>query len=310
MKPGRTACAIVGLLALAGLAPTRAQDLEPRAYSSSPVGTNFFAAVAGKMRGDILFDPSVPVTDVHADLDLVTVGYGRTFAIASRQALVTVAVPYVWGPIEGRVFEEARRVRRSGLADARVRASVNLVGPKAMTLPEFRTAKHETIFGVSVTLQVPTGEYDETKLINLGTNRFAVRPEVGLSVPVGAWYLDAYAGIWLFEKNDTFFPGTSTRRQDPLTTGQVHASYTFPNRAWLALDGTWYGGGEATVDDGPPSMRQSNTRAGVTFSFPIHARQSIKLSASTGTSTRTGTDFDSFLAGWQLTWFDKEGAKP
>jgi hypothetical protein len=305
MKPGRTAAsAIVGLLAVVGLAPIRAQELEPRAYSSSPVGTNFVAVAAGRLQGDILFDPSVPITDVEARLDVVTAGYGRTFALAGKQALVTVAVPYAWGPIEGRVLEEARSVRRSGFADARVRASVNLVGPKAMTVPEFRAAKHATVFGVSVTVQVPSGEYDQTKLVNLGTNRFAVKPEVGVSVPVGSWYLDVYAGVWFFEKNDAFFPGFSTRRQDPLTTAQIHASYTFRNRAWVAIDGTWYGGGEATIDSGPPSMRQSNSRVGATFSLPIHPGQSIKLAASTGASTRTGTDFDTLLVGWQLTWFD------
>jgi hypothetical protein len=302
-----------GLLALAWPAAARAQELEPRAYSSSPVGTNFAAIVAGRTQGSILFDPSIPITDVEAEIDLVTAGYGRTFALGGRQALVTVALPYAWGTIEGNVMEVAREVRRSGFADARVRASVNLVGPKAMTWPEFRAAKPATVFGMSMTVQVPTGEYDGTKLINLGTNRFAVKPEVGVSVPVGSWYLDAYAGVWFFEKNDAFFPGTASREQDPLFAGQLHASYTFKNRAWLALNGTWYGGGESTVDSGPPSTRQSNTRVGATFSFPIHAGQSIKVVASTGTSTRTGSDFDSFLAGWQLTWFDeatKRGPQP
>jgi hypothetical protein len=38
---------------------------------------------------------------------------------------------------------------------------------------------------------------------------------------------------------------------------------------------------------------------------PLRAGQSLKFAASTGTSARTGTDFDSFLVAWQIAWFDR-----
>lgn len=285
--------------------------MEPRAYSSSPEGTNFLAVIGGGTHGAILFDASLPITDVTADLGNATLGYGRTFALGGRQALVTLAVPYLWGHVQGEVLEQRNRVTRSGFADVRFRTSVNLLGPGAMSVEEFRKAPKQTILGVSLTIQVPMGEYDATKLINLGTNRFGFKPEVGVSVPVGRWYLDAYAGVWFFETNSDFFPGDTTRRQDPLFTLQGHASYTFPNRAWMAFDVTWYGGGSATVDSGSPSERQSNTRGGATFSFPLTSRQSIKIAAATGASTRAGSDFDSWIAAWQLTWFDRpDAARP
>ncbi len=296
------------LCALFGGGRAAAQELEPRAYSPSPIGTNFLAVVGGATRGAILFDPAVPITDASADLRLATVGWGRTFGLAGRQGLVAIAVPYAWGYAEGMVGEEHRRIHRSGLTDLRVKASVNLLGPGAMSPEEFRKAPRRTILGVSLTVQAPTGQYDETKLINLGTNRYSVKPEIGVSVPVGRWYLDAYAGVWFFTTNDHFYPGDATRRQDPLGALQVHASYTFPNRAWVAFDGTWYGGGEATVGSNPPSGRQDSSRAGATLALPVAAHQSLKLAASTGTSGRSGTDFDTYLIGWQITWFDRRRA--
>jgi hypothetical protein len=174
-----------------------------------------------------------------------------------------------------------------------------------MSVEAFRKAPRRTILGVSLALQAPTGEYDETKLINLGTNRFALKPEIGVSVPAGRWYLDAYAGVWFFETNDHFYPGNATKRQDPLVALQAHASYTLKNRAWFALDATWYGGGSATVNSNPPSTRQNNSRYGGTFSVPLTRRQSMKVAASTGMSTRTGSDFDTLLVAWQVVWFDK-----
>jgi hypothetical protein len=95
------------------------------------------------------------------------------------------------------------------------------------------------------------------------------------------------------------------KRQDPLVSLQGHVTYTFRSHAWVALDGTWYGGGEVTVNGGPPSEPYSNTRLGGAVSIPLTRRQSFKLAASTGAAVRTGTDFDSFIAGWQFVWFDR-----
>jgi len=282
--------------------------MEPRAYSVSPVGTNFFAVVGGGSRGDILFDAAIPITDTNASLGLATLGYGRTFAFGGRQGLAAILVPYFWGHVEGMVLEESQRVSRSGFGDVRLKTSVNLLGPKAMSLEEFKKAPRKTVMGASLTITLPTGEYDGEKLINLGTNRFAFKPEIGVSVPVGRWYLDAYAGVWLFENNDDFFPGGATRRQEPLYALQGHASYTFRNRAWLAITSTWYSGGIATVDDGAESERQNNTRIGAAASFPITPRQSLKLVAGTGAWTRAGNDFDTVALAWQITWFDRPPA--
>jgi len=265
---------------------------------------NFIVMAAGNTKGEVLFDPTVPVTDVEANLNLATAGYARTIGIGGRQGLVGIGFAYALGDIEGEVFEETQRVERSGLADLRLRMSVNFVGPPAMTREEFAKAPRKTILGGSLTIQPPTGQYDGTKLINLGTNRWAFKPEVGISVPVGRWFLDAYVGVWLFTNNEDFFPGEATRRQDPLTTAQAHAGYTFASRAWFALNATWYGGGASTIDAGSPSERQSNTRVGGTFSMPLTPRQSIKFAASTGASARTGSDFDTYLVGWQFAWFD------
>jgi hypothetical protein len=298
---------VAGLLTLVGANGVGAQEMEPRAYSPSPLGTNFVAVIGGMTRGDVLFDPTVPIYDGHAKLGLTTLGWGRTFGLAGRQGLVVVAVPYGWGHAEGKLegTEEQRYRRLGGFADFRVKASLNLVGPRAMSLEEFRKAPRRTILGMSLTLQAPAGEYDETKLINLGTNRFAVKPEIGVSVPAGRWYLDAYAGASFFGTNDHFYPGDATKRQDPLVALQAHASYTFKTHAWFALDATWYGGGATTVNSNPPSTRQSNSRFGATVSVAITPTQSLKVAASTGVSTRTGTDFDTLLVAWQVAWFDR-----
>jgi hypothetical protein len=284
------------------------QDLEPRAYSASPVGLNFVVVGFGRSSGSVLTDPNVQITDVNATLYGATVGVGRTFGLFGRQSLVTAALPYVWGEITGQVAEQRGRITRSGLADLRLKFSVNLRGNPARSPAEFAKSRKRTlIIGTSLSVAPPTGQYDPAKLINIGTNRWAFKPELGISYPIKKLDLDFYSGVWLFTGNDNFFPGDRLRQQDPVTALQWHVSYTFRPRLWLAGDMTWYRGGSTSIENAAPTIPQNNTRAGVTFSFPLSARQSVKVAYSTGTTSRLGTDFDSVAVAWQFSWFDRPG---
>jgi len=174
-------CVFVPILAI----PVLAQDLEPRAYSASPVGLNFLVLGFGYSTGSVLFDPTRPISNVKANLNIPTAGYGRTFGLFGRQGLLTARLPYVWGNIDGAVLQQSRSVRRSGLADTRVNFSINLRGSPARSPTEFaQLRKRSFIVGAGLTASSSTGQYDPTKLINIGTNRWAFKPELGISYPL------------------------------------------------------------------------------------------------------------------------------
>ena len=291
---------VFGLLCGAAI-QSPAQELEPRAYSPSPVGANFLLAGYVHSSGDVVFDPSLPFSNVDAQLNAGTLGYGRTFGVLGRSSNMLIAVPYVWGDISGDVNEEARSITRSGLGDPRLRLSVNLIGGPALTPVEFAARTPRTTLGASLTVIPPLGEYYSSKLVNIGANRWAFKPELGVSVPLDRWFLEGYAGVWLYTDNDDFFGG-SRREQDPITSLQLHASYTFRPRLWFAFNSTWYSGGQSTVDGVERSDRLENTRIGATFSLPIGARQSIKFTWNDGASTRIGGDFTTYGVAWQYMW--------
>lgn len=286
-----------------------AQELEPRAYSASPVGTTFVVLAFGRSDGAIGFDPSIPVTDVHAEIFSPVLGLGRTFGIAGRQALATAVLPYAFGEVSGAVGPQLQpaNITRSGLGDFRAKLSINLHGSPALTREQFMRERRRTyLLGTSVIIQAPTGQYDPTKLINLGTNRWAVKPELGFSYPVRKFYLDVYGGAWMFTENASFFPGQNTRQQDPLFTVQAHVSYNVRTHLWLALDGTWYEGAGAHLNHGPETGRQNNSRLGLTCSLPLYKNQSLKIAYSNGVSSRTGSNFSIVSVSWQLLWFDRD----
>ena len=279
-----------------------AQDMEPKAYSASPVGTTFLVASVSRSTGSVVLDPTLPISNVNAGINGLMIGAGTTFGLFGKLALISGALPYAWGDITGEVFEESRRVTRAGLADTRLRLSVNLIGNDAMRLREYVKAPRRTILGASVMVAAPSGEYDSTKLINLGSNRWALKPEVGVAVPLGKWVVDAYLGSWFFTSNGDFFPGGQKRTQDPVVALQGHVSYTFKPRLWLAVDSTWYSGGSTQVEGGAPAEAFSNSRLGATLSLPAGQRQSFKVSYSSGLAVRTGTDFRTVAVGWQWLW--------
>jgi len=293
----------LGALLLLTAITARAQDLEPRAYAPTPVGTSFVLFGVGNSQGGVVLDASADIDDVKAEISFATTAFGYTFGLAGRQARVIAVVPAAWGEVTGDVRGDVRSRDLGGLLDPRFKFSIGLAGAPALSPEQFARTPHSTLLGASLTVVPPWGQYDSERLINLGFNRWAFKPEIGISHPVGRFTLEGSAGVWLFTTNHAYYPGRSERRQDPVVAVQGHIDYTFRSRAWLALNGTWFTGGQTEVNGVLKSDRQSNVRLGSTLSLPIKQRQSIKLIYSTGTNTRRGSDLNTYSVTWQRVWF-------
>jgi hypothetical protein len=293
----------VGALSLLVARAAFGQELEPRSYSPAPIGTTIVLGGVGGSQGAILLDPSLDISDVQADLKIVTAGFGYTFALGGRQARLLVVAPMAWGTIGGDVHQSAQSQPVAGLVDPRIKLSVALRGAPALTLGEFAKAPRRTVVGASVTVMPPVGQYDATRLVNLGYHRWAFKPEMGISRTLGRWTVDAYAGAWFFTTNTAYFPGRARREQDAIASVQGHVSYALPHRMWLAFDATGFSGGETRVDGQLNPDLQRNSRLGCTLSIPVGRQQSLKFVYSTGSRTRRGSDFDTINVTWQLVKF-------
>jgi hypothetical protein len=284
-----------------------AQDLDPRAYVWLPVNGNFVSSGFAYSHGGVLTDPTLPFENLEASIQTVNFSYGRTFALLGKTAQLFAALPYTWAQASADLNGQSESISRSGFSDIRVRASVLLLGAPATSLANFGKVKRKTILGLSLNIVAPTGQYNPEKLINLGANRWAFRPELALSQPIGRhWMIDIYTGLWLFTENNKFYTGNSLRTQDPMGTIQGHLSYNINPKMWLALDATFYYGGQSTIDEVAKDDRQSNSRIGATFVFPVWKKNNIKIAASTGAIVRSGADFNTVSIGWQRSWMGKK----
>jgi hypothetical protein len=157
------------------------QDLEPRAYASVPKGINVLAFGYGFNKGNVLSDPSLPIKDFKINTQILAVNYIHSFSIAKKLARMQVSLPMA--DMQGHLTQNGELITgsRTGLADMRIRFGINLTGSPALERKDFRQYQEKAIFGVSLVTSVPTGRYYEDKKINIGSNRWAFKPEMGIS---------------------------------------------------------------------------------------------------------------------------------
>ena len=307
LKRGDTArhrplvAALAASALVAGSTAAQAQSIEPRAYSAAPTGFNFVIAGYTQTTGGLSFDTAVPITDPELKVRTAVFAYARTLDLWGRSGKVDVVVPV--DSLRGHALYRGVPTERDvdGLGDPLVRLSVILYGARAMTPAQFRAFKQDVLVGVSLQVSPPLGQYDESRLINLGSNRWTFKPEVGVSKAAGPWIVELKGSATVFTDNNDFFGGGS-RTQKPLYSAQANAIYNFRPGLWASLDGTYYTGGRSTVNGTLNNDLQRNWRLGATLAVPLTPQQSLKLYASRGVSARTGNNFDLVGLAWQYRW--------
>src|SRR5271169_989603 len=238
VKLGLSAAIIAGVLQL-----LCAQDLSPRAYVINPVHSNAVILTWSFYSGNILFDGTAPITGATGTYHVPIFSYYHSFSFFGRSANITGSLPYAVGNFQGTVMGAEKHLYRSGLVDSAFRLSVNLKGGPAMPVQSFVKWQQKILLGVSLKVVAPTGQYDPTKLINWGANRWGFKPEFGYSERWGHWVLDSYAGVWLYTRNpeffshNMFFPGTQAQTQSPIAAFEGHLSYDVKPHFWFSVDG-------------------------------------------------------------------------
>ena len=277
-----------------------AQDLEPRAFANTPVGINFLIGAYGYSKGTLGTDPSVPLTDTEVKLNSAVLAYVRTLDLWGKAGKVDLIVPYTWAHGRAKLAGQGRTRRVSGFGDPRLRFSMLLYGAPALSLEEFQDYKPDVIIGSSLEVTAPFGKYESDKLLNIGTNRWSFKPEVGISKTLGPVTLELSTGARFYTDNNDFLDGR-TLQVKPLYSVQAHLIYSFTAGIWLGLDGLYYTGARGIID-GNQGESLENGRIGVTLALPINRHNSVKLYGNTGVYSKTGGDYDLIGLGWQLRW--------
>ena len=277
-----------------------AQDLTPRAYWPAPKGTRVAVVGYSYVSGDVLLDPTTPITGVDSKLHTGVVGYLQTFSLWGRTANLVAELPYSWGTATGLVEDSPGRRDLSGFGDLGVTLSVNLMGAPTMTPADFQALRADPhpILGASLKVVAPTGQYNPERLINVSANRWAARLELGTIIPFSPpWLIELHAGAWFLGDDDDYLAGP--RKQDPIYEAQVHLVRRFKPGFWASLDLNYFTGGRQTIGGEEQAVAQNNSRIGATVAVPFGGRHAVKIGAFTGLRTELGSDSNQLLVTYQ-----------
>ena len=281
-----------------------AQELEPRAINNLPLGTNFVIGGYNYAQGNLLMDPALPIEDLNSNVHSGLLGYVRSIRFFDLSAKVDMVIPYVLGDWQGSIDDNSGFRTQNGFGDLRLRFSFNFLGSKAMNIAEFKNYKPENVSGISIQIIVPTGSYDPEELINIGSNRWVIKPQWGYARNLDKWIIESYVGIWLFSKNSNFLNGNELS-QKPLYTFKVHVIRELPKNMWLALN-LGYGIGANTELNGITRDTEiSSARLGLIYALPIAQKHTLKFAYNSGIRFKKGPDFDAISLGYQYRWNNK-----
>lgn len=282
------------------------QNLEPRFLSSMPTGGNFAIASYAYSEGNILIDNALPIDNLNAEINSAVVGYARSFKLFKQLAKFDVIAPYSFATFSGTVSNIDSSTSRNGLADPMARISIILIGGKAQKMADFiKTPPAKFKLGISLRVRVPFGDYNNTKLINLGANRWGTKIGIATSYNITKKIIiEGHLTSWFFTENKDFWNG-NTLYQKPLYVAQLHTTYIFKPGVWIAASFGVTGSGETVLNGVDKNDQQQSSKYGLAFAYKLNNNHAVKFALTSGISTRYGADFTTIAIAYQFMWFDK-----
>ncbi|MGI9474533.1 MAG: transporter [Rubripirellula sp.] len=282
------------------------QQLEPRRWSHLPIGSNFGGTGYAYSGADIAFDPVLKLDDVTMELHTLPIKYIRCFELAGKTARIDWIQTYQKATWKGLLDGSPASTSRSGWSDMALRLAVNVIGAPPLRGEEYAAYRaetsRETIVGLALLMQFPTGHYKKDKLLNIGTNRFTFRPQFGAVQRWEKWSTELTGSAWIHTDNEEFFNG-NVLEQDPLFTLQGHLDYTFRPGLWAGT-GLGYGtGNRSTINSVDKDDRRENLAWVASVGYPFSPRCGIKFSyIGIASLVNVGADIHTGLVAVSALW--------
>lgn len=287
------------LIATAFATPALANDVLPRLFANVPVDTSYLGVSYTLSEGNVAVDPSLAL-DVEATMYTLMVTYSHAFAAFGQSALFTAALPAADLTLSGIVGGASVTASDRELVDPRLKFTYNLAGAPALTLQEFGSYRQKTIIGFDLEVSLPLGDYDETRRVNFGSNRWTFAPQLGFSHRFRRISVEGSLTGIFFTDNDEYLVNRSLE-QAPIGMVRTNLLYHFRRPGtWLGVSALYLKGGETSVDGVKRADLQSTSRLGAALSVPFARRHNLLFKYSSGVTTRIGADFDNYQVQYTL----------
>jgi hypothetical protein len=284
--------------------PDRAcgQFNDPRAYENTPVGTNQLELGYTYVHANASLDTSLVVAGAKLNVNQGIIDYKRYFGFFHHLMWVEGGVPVAGlsGSISGTNIQGSTR----GTGDSSYALGMLLKGGPALSVEQFKHYQPTTTLGLSLTMTAPTGSYQPSRILNLGSDRWSFKPELAWLHPFGheqQWELDAYANVSFYTDN-TSYHGKEILRQDPLPGIEGHLSYSFTDNIWASFDTRYSFRGTTTVDGVPQNNAQQNFISGMEVTVSLNPRNTLIFEFAKALVHNNGPAVVGFSLRYDYTW--------
>lgn len=135
----------------------------------------------------------------------------------------------------------------------------------------------KTWFGISEWIKIPTGEYDNNRVLNIGTNQWAFKTEMGLAKGFGNFYLEFIPSAEFYTDNSDYGPSGSDLEKEPVFVSESHLSADITKTFIISLDHYYKKGGETSISGASMGDEASNHSAQISFIMKMSDNQRLLL---------------------------------
>jgi hypothetical protein len=274
-----------------------------RDWQNTPTDLNMVFGYYNRIDTNTPIDTTLPITGLSLNADLYLLRFARSFSIDGRNSAVQFIQPYadVSASFDNAQFFDGTK-HNGGRGDAQVVFVHNIFGGPALTAEEFASWKPETFLTGALWITAPTGDYDKDRVINIGSNRWVFKPELGFGTPIGPTWLEINTWVSLFGDNDDYH-GDSKLEQKPLYAIEGHYSYTINRALWVSADATYSRGGESRIDGDWQDNKQENGLLGASMGFMLSPQFGGLLAYTDTVAERRGSpDVTTWTLRLQYVW--------
>jgi hypothetical protein len=179
----------------------------------------------------------------------------------------------------------------TGLADSTVLATFWFVN----------APKDKFWVGFSPYITMPIGHYNQNRTFNLGKNRWAFKPELGIVKGFGEkFYADFIVNGEFYTDNNDFYNGVTQVKmsQDPVLGIETHLSYDITKQWYISLDYFYNYGGETKVAGIKQKDELNNHGLGVSLFWMVGSNNQLMIEYRNDFSVKSGPGADTFGARW------------
>jgi hypothetical protein len=150
-------------------------------------------------------------------------------------------------------------------------------------MEDFAHYQQETVLSLLVGVTVPSGDYENDRLLNMGENRWNLRIGLPFVYTLGDWLpgqittLEFLPSVWFYGDNNDYGSLGLSFEQDPLYTFEAHLTRDISTKSFASLDYFIQRVGNSYLNNVKTGEAHTSDSLGLTLGYQLNANMQLQL---------------------------------